>query len=322
MANGATIITPSTPSAATHVSSPTSSPRPPKTSATIARTVSAGECPSSARRCRSPRKPGPPNQPNIFCVPWPRNTQGKDDTRDRQGQVIRRLEQHPCGHVCASKANFMRGPVIGGQSVAPWPAACPAEAATSGVSRRIRDLGVGGTVQLPVHTDTPLKRVCLRFHGAKNKRFCGFALTVLLAGVSGSAQVAPVPGRANAHRRRGCGTRLRTGGVRSRSRCARPTGLTTMGRVGAPITRASRCRATRAFSSGGRLIFGYNAVTESESIVRVHKAGGVTVTAPADAVPDLSSPIERERRSIPTSDRNTSPSRRCGRARHWNSASW
>lgn len=45
----------------------------------------------------------------------------------------------------------------------------------------------------------------------------------------------------------------------------------------------------------GQLVFGYNAATERMDIrfVRVLKAGGVVVTAPSDAVQELSSPIER-----------------------------
>jgi tetratricopeptide (TPR) repeat protein/transglutaminase-like putative cysteine protease len=46
----------------------------------------------------------------------------------------------------------------------------------------------------------------------------------------------------------------------------------------------------------GQLVFGFNASTERMDIqfVRVHKADGSTVTAPADAVQELSSPVERE----------------------------
>ncbi|HEY7616632.1 MAG TPA: DUF3857 and transglutaminase domain-containing protein, partial [Terriglobales bacterium] len=46
----------------------------------------------------------------------------------------------------------------------------------------------------------------------------------------------------------------------------------------------------------GQVVVGYNSANERIEIpyVRVHKADGTTVTAPADAVQDLSAPIERE----------------------------
>lgn len=46
----------------------------------------------------------------------------------------------------------------------------------------------------------------------------------------------------------------------------------------------------------GQLLLGYNAATEKLDIefVRVHKADGTTVTAPADSVQDLSAPVQRE----------------------------
>ena len=46
----------------------------------------------------------------------------------------------------------------------------------------------------------------------------------------------------------------------------------------------------------GQLLLGYNAATERLDIqfVRVHKIDGTTVTAPADAVQDLSAPVQRE----------------------------
>jgi tetratricopeptide (TPR) repeat protein len=46
----------------------------------------------------------------------------------------------------------------------------------------------------------------------------------------------------------------------------------------------------------GQLVLGYNAATERLDIqfVRVHKTDGTTVTAPADAVQDLSAPVQRE----------------------------
>ena len=46
----------------------------------------------------------------------------------------------------------------------------------------------------------------------------------------------------------------------------------------------------------GQLAIGYNAATERIEIqfVRVHNADGTVVTAPADAVQDLTSPVQRE----------------------------
>src|SRR5260221_4480452 len=46
----------------------------------------------------------------------------------------------------------------------------------------------------------------------------------------------------------------------------------------------------------GELVFGYNASNETIQIdmVRVHKSDGTTVTASADAVKDLTSPVQRE----------------------------
>ena len=126
-----------------------------------------------------------------------------------------------------------------------------------------------------------------------NTRFCVIALTVLLAVASGSAQVAPVPPSPQAA---AAGTpdysqeafvieQLRTSyrfdndGTGRREQYAR-----------------IKVQSDAGVQQWGQLVFGYNAVTERIDIqyVRVHKAGGVTITAPADAVQDLSSPIERE----------------------------
>jgi hypothetical protein len=46
----------------------------------------------------------------------------------------------------------------------------------------------------------------------------------------------------------------------------------------------------------GQVVVGYNSANERIEIpyVRVHKSDGTVITAPADAVQDLSAPIERE----------------------------
>jgi tetratricopeptide (TPR) repeat protein/transglutaminase-like putative cysteine protease len=57
-----------------------------------------------------------------------------------------------------------------------------------------------------------------------------------------------------------------------------------------------RIQSDAGVQQWGQLVFGFNAATERMDIqfVRVHKADGTTVTAPADAVQELTSPIERE----------------------------
>jgi hypothetical protein len=57
-----------------------------------------------------------------------------------------------------------------------------------------------------------------------------------------------------------------------------------------------RVQTQAGLSTGGQLVFSYNAVDEQEEVrsVRVLKADGSTLTAGPDAVQDLSAPVTRE----------------------------
>ena len=65
----APVMTIAGPSAASRVSAPTSTPRPPKNSPTMTRTVSDAGMPFFANRAMVPLKPDPPHQPSTFCAP-------------------------------------------------------------------------------------------------------------------------------------------------------------------------------------------------------------------------------------------------------------
>jgi hypothetical protein len=129
-------------------------------------------------------------------------------------------------------------------------------------------------------------------------RFCVLALTVLLAGVSGAAQLRPAPGLAPALQ-----SSIPPADAADYSQEAfvieqvRTTYRFENDGTGRREHHARiKVQSDAGVKEWGQLVFGYNASTERIDIryVRVHKAGGVTVTAPADAVQDLSSPVERE----------------------------
>jgi tetratricopeptide (TPR) repeat protein len=62
------------------------------------------------------------------------------------------------------------------------------------------------------------------------------------------------------------------------------------------VTARIKIQSEAGVEQWGQLVLGYNSANERVEIpyVRVHKADGSTVTAPADAVQDLSIPLERE----------------------------
>ena len=62
------------------------------------------------------------------------------------------------------------------------------------------------------------------------------------------------------------------------------------------VSARIRVQSEAGVERWGQLVFGYNSANERVEIpyVRVLKADGSTVTAPPDAVQDLSAPIERE----------------------------
>jgi hypothetical protein len=127
-------------------------------------------------------------------------------------------------------------------------------------------------------------------------RLCVLTLTLLLAGASGSAQVAPVliPASQSPADQGGAPDYSQEPFVLEQTRTSYRFENDGTGRR--EHYGRIRVQSDAGVKQWGQLVFGYNASTETVDIdyVRVHKAGGVTVTAPVAAVQDLSSPIERE----------------------------
>jgi hypothetical protein len=72
----AVVITPVIAEAASGVASPAASSVPPAVSVAPASRACtfAGRIPSDSIMPSVPARPGPPNQPKSFCVPWPMNS--------------------------------------------------------------------------------------------------------------------------------------------------------------------------------------------------------------------------------------------------------
>lgn len=121
-------------------------------------------------------------------------------------------------------------------------------------------------------------------------RFCAFVTAVFMAGISISAQ-APVPAPAASAP---AGDYSQEAFVIEQMRTSYRFENDGTGRR--ETSARIKVQSDAGVQQWGQLVFGFNAATERMDIqfVRVHKTDGTIVTAPPDAVQELTSPIERE----------------------------